>query len=32
MPTTNEVHAKVKDATQQEELWDKGIKTSLDHE
>ncbi len=32
MPTTNEVHAKVEDATQQEELWDEGIKTSLDHE
>ncbi len=32
MPTTNEVHAKVEDATQQEDLWDEGIKTSLDHE
>ncbi len=31
MPTTNEVHTKVEDATQQEELWDEGIKTSLDH-
>ncbi len=32
MPTTNEVHAKVEDATRQEELWDEGIKTSLNHE
>ncbi len=32
MPTTNEVHTKVEEATQLEELWDKGIKTSLAHE
>ncbi len=32
MPTTSEVHARVEDATQKEELWDEGIKTSLDHE
>ncbi len=32
MPTTNEVHTKVKEATRQEELWDEGIKTSLAHE
>ncbi len=31
MPTTSEIHAKVKDATRQKELWDKGIKTSLAH-
>ncbi len=32
MPMTNEVHTKVEEATQQEELWDEGIKTSLTHE
>ncbi len=32
MPTTSEVHTKIKDATRQEELWDKGIKMSLAHE
>ncbi len=32
MPTTNEVHTKVEEATRQEELWDEGIKTSLSHE
>ncbi len=32
MPTTNEVHTKVEEATRQEELWDEGIKTSLAHE
>ncbi len=32
MPTTNEVHMKVEEATRQEELWDEGIKTSLAHE
>ncbi len=32
MPTTNEVHMKVGEATRQEELWDEGIKTSLAHE
>ncbi len=31
MPMTSEVHAKIKDATRQEELWDKGIKTFLAH-
>ncbi len=32
MPTTNEVHTKIEEATRQEELWDEGIKTSLAHE
>ncbi len=32
MPATSEIHTKIKDATQQEELWDEGIKTSLAHE
>ncbi len=32
MPTTNEVHAKVEQATRREELWDEGIKSSLAHE
>ncbi len=32
MPTTNEVHNKVEDATRQEELWDEGIRVSLAHE
>ncbi len=31
MPTTNEVHTNVEEATRQEELWDEGIKTSLAH-
>ncbi len=32
MPTMNEVHTKVEEATRQEEQWDEGIKTSLTHE
>ncbi len=32
MPTMNEVHTKVEEATRQEERWDEGIKTSLTHE
>ncbi len=32
MPTTSEIHQQIKEATQQEELWDKGIATSLHHE
>ncbi len=31
MPTISEVHAKIEDATRQEDLWDEGIKTSLTH-
>ncbi|SJL16678.1 uncharacterized protein ARMOST_20207 [Armillaria ostoyae] len=32
MPTTSETHEQVKVVTQQKELWDKGIATSLEHE
>ncbi len=32
MPTTSEVTQRIEEATQQEELWDKGIATSLNHE
>ncbi|SJL02913.1 uncharacterized protein ARMOST_06254 [Armillaria ostoyae] len=32
MPTTSETHERVKNATRQKELWDKGIATSLEHE
>ncbi|SJL13786.1 uncharacterized protein ARMOST_17234 [Armillaria ostoyae] len=32
MPTTSETHERVKTATHQKELWDKGIATSLEHE
>ncbi|SJL01314.1 uncharacterized protein ARMOST_04634 [Armillaria ostoyae] len=32
MPTASETHERVKTATRQKELWDKGIATSLEHE
>ncbi len=32
MPTTNFVHQQIKEVTQQEELWDAGIATSLAHD
>ncbi len=32
MPTTDETHQKIQEVTRQEELWDKGIATSLNHE
>ncbi|SJK96774.1 uncharacterized protein ARMOST_00020 [Armillaria ostoyae] len=32
MPTANETHERVRTATRQKELWDKGIATSLEHE
>ena len=32
MPTTTELHDKIKDATQQEGSWDQGIANSLAHE
>ncbi|SJL16886.1 uncharacterized protein ARMOST_20416 [Armillaria ostoyae] len=32
MPTANETHERVRTATRQKELWDKGIATSLKHE
>ncbi|SJL11310.1 uncharacterized protein ARMOST_14713 [Armillaria ostoyae] len=32
MPTASETHERVRTATRQKELWDKGIATSLEHE
>ncbi|SJK99609.1 uncharacterized protein ARMOST_02917 [Armillaria ostoyae] len=32
MPTTSETHERVRTATRQKELWDKGIAASLEHE
>ncbi|SJL07261.1 uncharacterized protein ARMOST_10604 [Armillaria ostoyae] len=32
MPTANETHERVRTATRQKELWDKGIAASLEHE